>query len=125
MKGGWRCSGKVVEGISRDADNPWERMSLARNKERIVLGFLFPDEGRWLSANTPDEVDFKIDGGAIMTRPALLGHPEIELDSELASALKRGMDVHISIFSREGGVQRFTSHLTGFTRACNCVSQPL
>ena len=123
MKGGWTCSGKVAGGISRDADNPGERMSLTRNKERIVLGFFFPDGGGWLSANTPDEVDFKVDGGSIMTRPALLGHPEVELDAELASALKRGMEVHISIFSKEGGVQRFTSHLTGFTRAYNCVQR--
>lgn len=104
MRGGWNCASP--SRIGGQASNPGQRLVLARSRGRNVLGFMIPDGGEWLHSNTPDEVDFRVDGGPIMTRTAQFGNPEIALDGELAAVLKHGMEVSISIFSEEGGVHR-------------------
>ena len=127
MKGGWVCHEPV--GIEKEmghkgASNPSQHLSLTKTPEYAVLGFFVPDGGRWMMANTIDKVVFSVDGGQSMTRISELGHSEIKLDSELTGALKRGLNVSVSLLSEEGNTHRFRSSLIGFTRAHDCVQQP-
>lgn len=127
MTGGWKCDepvGLEKEMGRKSATNTSQRLTLTQVRERTILGLFIPDGGRWMMANTLDKIVFEVDGGKAMTRVSELGHPELALDSELASALKRGLNVSISLISEEGNTHRFNSSLVGFTRAYDCVQQP-
>lgn len=59
------------------------------------------------------------------TIPARYGLPEVALDPELTTALRRGRNVSITIQSEEGNIYRNDSHPVGFTAAHNYVLGPL
>ncbi len=127
MTGGWRCheqSSIEKQMGHKSAVNLDQNLTLTRTKEHTVLYFNIPDGGEWSFRNATNEVNLRVDGGEIMTRPALGISPEIELDPELTSALKRGHEVSISIFSEEGSAYKYKSHLIGFSRAYDCIQQP-
>ena len=118
MTGGWKCRDGQGQAMNTAQSLALTKSSLSPG--RTVLGLMTPDP--WLSSNTPQNVDFSVNGGPSMLRHTQLGHPEIILDDDLVAELKRGMDVSISIYSEEGGVHRYSASLIGFTRAYNCVT---
>ncbi len=118
---GWKCLEPDLEFSISQAENRSQRMMLTRTKGLTVLGFTIQDRD-WQMANEISEVALGIDG-AHYSRPARYGLPEIELDAELAAALRRGLKLSVTIHSSEGNAHHYDSSLIGFTRAHNCVMQ--
>ena len=123
MKGGWTCHEPV--GVKKEmgrngAFNADQGLTLTKTQAHTVLGFHVSDF-QWMMANTIGKTVLIVDDGKPMTRISELGHPEIPIDGEMTNALKRGMNVSISIVSEQGNTHRLNAHLIGFTRAYECV----
>lgn len=92
---------------------------LTHTKGQAALAFIIQNRG-WQMSSEISEVELIVDGTPC-SRSAHYGHPNVELNSELASVLRRGLRMLIAIRSEEGSAHHYSSHLAGFTRVHDCV----